>query len=481
MNISDLVKQKENRKLEFKVGLPAAEKFAKTACAFSNSQGGYLIVGLDDHGKVVGVDADKIVEYEEYLTSVIYDYCYPLIIPEIYTYTMRNKVLLVCQFYSSSQKPHYIKSKGKLNGTYVRLGSSNRLATEETLIALEREKRNFHFDSLIRYDYEVMEDQAHQLFNKLTIRLNQTGSFSFYEKLKLICCERDKYFLTNLGALFSEKKQSVFPYAKIECARFKGVKTEIFLDQATYDNDLVEAIEGAMEFIKRNIRLGATIGEIYRENKWEYPLLALREALINAVLHRDYSISGSDIKIAIFDDMLEITSPGVLMIDKEKLGFGYSELRNPHLGALFKRLEIIEQWGTGFNKIHSLMQDYPELVMEIDDESSFVQVRFIKNYFSQETAQENAETAQENAETAQENAETAQETAETAQETAQENTKKMVLELLRQNPKYTKSDLMRVLAKADGTIKEHIANLKKEGMLKRVGGTKSGHWVVTDE
>jgi predicted HTH transcriptional regulator len=106
--------------------------------------------------------------------------------------------------------------------------------------------------------------------------------------------------------------------------------------------------------------------------------------------------------------------------------------------------------------IHSLMQDYPELVMEIDDESSFVQVRFIKNYFSQEAAQETAETAQ-------------------------ENTKKMVLELLRQNPKYTKSDLMRVLAKADGTIKEHIANLKKEGMLKRVGGTKSGHWVFTDE
>lgn len=158
-------------------------------------------------------------------------------------------------------------------------------------------------------------------------------------------------------------------------------------------------------------------------------------------------------KIAIFDDMLEITSPGILMIDKEKLGFGYSELRNPHLGALLKRLEIIEQWGTGFNKVHSMRQDYPELAIEIDDESSFVQVKFIKIKRLQEAAQE----------------------------TAQENTKEMVLALLRHNPKYTKSDLMRVLAKADGTIKEHIANLKKEGRLKRVGGTKSGSWMVIDE
>ncbi|WP_395947037.1 RNA-binding domain-containing protein [Caedibacter taeniospiralis] len=108
--------------------------------------------------------------------------------------------------------------------------------------------------------------------------------------------------------------------------------------------------------------------------------------------------------------------------------------------------KVVEQWGTGFNKIHSIMQDYPELAIEIDDESSFVQVKFIKSKLTQETAQE--------------------------------NTKEMVLELLRQNPKYTKSDLMRVLAKADGTIKEHIANLKKEGRLKRVGGTKSGYWEV---
>ncbi len=81
-------------------------------------------------------------------------------------------------------------------------------------------------------------------------------------------------------------------------------------------------------------------------------MLGIREILINAVVHRDYAVQGSDIKVAIFDDMIEITSPGVLIIDKAKIGKGYSELRNPNLGSLFKKLNIIEQWGTGFQKIN---------------------------------------------------------------------------------------------------------------------------------
>lgn len=117
---------------------------------------------------------------------------------------------------------------------------------------------------------------------------------------------------------------------------------------------------------------------MYREDRWEYPLLALREIVINAVVHRDYSVLGSDIKIAIFDDMVEVTSPGVLLIDKDKLGLGYSELRNQNLGNLFKAFKIIEQWGTGYEKIQKELQKYPEMNIEIDDTSSFVQVRLVK-------------------------------------------------------------------------------------------------------
>ena len=377
-DIKQLIIQKENRKLEFKQTLPNADKIIKTAIAFSNSQGGDLIIGVADNNQLVGINDDDIINFEENISNIIYDNCSPTIIPEIYTVIVDQKILLVVHFYPSNQKPHFIKKYGKHKATFVRVGSSNRLATMEIIEELERQKRRISFDSVINYELEYKENIFVLLDKHIEQKLDTKPSLSIYEKFKLIKKERDKYFLTNLGMLFSIHKNDYFPLVKIECARFKGENTKIFLDQATFDEDIIESIENTMKFIKRNIRLGATIGEIYRQDRWEYPLLALREVIINAVVHRDYSILGSDIKVAIFDDMIEITNPGVFMIDKEKLGLGYSELRNQNLGNLFKKFQIIEQWGTGYEKIKNELKNYPEIEIEIDDESTFVQIKFVK-------------------------------------------------------------------------------------------------------
>ncbi|MBD3842629.1 MAG: putative DNA binding domain-containing protein, partial [Campylobacterales bacterium] len=366
-NIKELLTQKENRKLEFKRELPSNDKLIKTAIAFSNSQGGDLIIGVEDDGIVVGIDENNIVQYEESISSAIYDSCSPSIIPEIFSVRIEEKTVLVVHIYPSNQKPHYIKVDGKHKGTYVRVGSTNRLATLDILENLEREKRSISYDSVMLYDCEYKEGMLNQIDTHIKIRLGEKADILTYEKLKLVKKERDKYYLTNLGIWFSTIRTDYFPLLKIECARFKGTSTKVFLDQATFDGDMIEAIENSIDFIKKNIRLGATIGEIYREDRWEYPLLALREMVINAVVHRDYSVLGSDIKIAIFDDMVEITSPGVLLIDKDKLGLGYSELRNQNLGNLFKSFKIIEQWGTGYEKIQKELENYPEIDMEIDD------------------------------------------------------------------------------------------------------------------
>ena len=272
--------------------------------------------------------------------------------------------------------------------------------------------------------------------------------------MKLIVKARESCFLTNLGILFSDQKQNHFPYAKIECARFKGKTTEVFLDQATFDNDIIGAIENAMEFIKRNIKLGATIGDIYRENRWEYPLLGIREILINAVVHRDYAVQGSDIKVAIFDDMIEITSPGVLIIDKAKIGKGYSELRNPNLGSLFKKLNIIEQWGTGFQKINHELSDYPDIIFEVDDHSSFVQVKFIKRKTTQKTTQKKTRPAV--------------------------STKEKICALLQEKPELTQQSLAKLIGVSASAIKQHLADLKKSGLIERKGSDRAGYWKVSN-
>lgn len=274
-NIKELLTQKENRKLEFKRELPSNEKLIKTAIAFSNSQGGDLIIGVEDSGIVVGIDENNMVQYEESISSAIYDSCSPSIIPEIFSVRIEEKTVLVVHIYPSNQKPHYIKVDGKHKGTYVRVGSTNRLATLDILENLEREKRSISYDSVMLYDCEYKEGVLNQVDTRIKIRLGEKADILTYEKLKLVKKERDKYYLTNLGIWFSTIRTDYFPLLKIECARFKGTSTKVFLDQATFDGDMIEAIENSIDFIKKNIRLGATIGEIYREDRWEYPLLAL--------------------------------------------------------------------------------------------------------------------------------------------------------------------------------------------------------------
>ena len=186
---------------------------------------------------------------------------------------------------------------------------------------------------------------------------------------------------------------------------------------------------------------------MYREDRWEYPLLALREIVINAVLHRDYSVLGSDIKVAIFDDMIEVTSPGVLLIDKEKLGFGYSELRNQNFGNLFKKFKIIEQWGTGFEKIKTELQEYPEIKMKIDDESSFVQIKLLKI---------------------------------TSQPVTTPNTtpKEMIIAIALKKNRIKKEEMAELLGITVDGIKYHLRELAKSNILKWVGHSSSGYWKI---
>jgi len=215
--------------------------------------------------------------------------------------------------------------------------------------------------------------------------LEQTGRtivVAQLENIGLVQPERDKKYPTHAALLFSDSsaRKRYFPYAKVECARFKGKEPRTFLDQATIDEPIHAAAEPCMAFIKKNISLGSTIGEIYRKDRWEYPLEAIREALINAIIHRDYSILGSDIKVAIYDDMLEITSPGPLpdALSIEELGSGRSEIRNRVLAPVFKDLKLIEAWGTGIRKMKNELDAYSDIELVFHEVGHAFQVQFRK-------------------------------------------------------------------------------------------------------
>ena len=375
--------QPESRRLEFKESFPKGEQVARTAVAFANGAGGRMVFGVKDSPReIIGIPEGQLFTMEERITNSIFNQCAPAIVPEAYIQSAAEKTLLVVEIFPGSNKPYYIKKRGKNNGTYIRVGSTNRRASHETIEALERQHRKVSFDSLPVYDCGL-EDVNLKPFQKAYRDL--TGKPIGKNQLRnlgLLTPEREQVHSTHAALLLSDSpaRKRYFPYAKIECARFKGTDKQVFLDQASIDEPIFASIEPCMTFIKKNIALGSTIGEIYRKDRWEYPMEAIREALINAVIHRDYSILGSDIKVAIYDDMLEISSPGPLpdLLSFEDLGTGRSEIRNRVLAPIFKDMKLIEAWGSGIQKMKTELKDYPEIELVLQEAGHAFQVQFIK-------------------------------------------------------------------------------------------------------
>jgi ATP-dependent DNA helicase RecG len=376
-------KQPESRRLELKEVFPKGDQLVRTVVAFANGAGGKIVFGVrNEPREILGIPDNELFPLEEKVSNHIFDRCTPVIIPEIYIQAVEGKNLLVMEIFPGPQKPYYLKSKGKHKGTYVRIGSSNRPASQEMLESLERDKRKISFDAIPVYDLSP-EDLDLKRFKE--DYKNASGHALNKENLKnigLLVFERDTSHPTHAAVLISESpaRKHLFPYAKVECARFKGTDTKVFLDQATIEGPVYAAVKPCLAFIKKNIALSSKIGEVYREDRWEYPLEAIREAITNAIIHRDYAILGSDIKVAIFDDMLEITSPGPLpdTLPLEELGTGRSEIRNRVLAPIFKDLKLIEAWGTGIQKMRNEVSKYPEIELVLHEVGHAFQVQFRK-------------------------------------------------------------------------------------------------------
>lgn len=349
--IKELLSLDEGKTLEFKENGQSLAKILQTIIAFANTAGGRILIGVKDRTKqVVGLE-DPIKESER-MANAMADSISPLLLPDIEFYTFRKKtVLVICVPHSIG--PYYLKSKGIERGTYVRMGSTNRLADSETLAELRRLAENVSYDEL-----------PHILSNEKDLDLE------FILKLFKIAGKKiDKSKLKNMGMmttylskhypsyggllLFGKNRLKIFPDAFLKCARFSGTNRATILDHVEIEDYLTEAVDLALKFIERNIKKKAIIGRLARVDQFEYPMVALREALINAIVHSDYSIKGCTTQIAIFDDRIEITNPGGLPygLTLEKALNGVSRIRNRVIAKVFKEIHYIEQWGSGIQRI----------------------------------------------------------------------------------------------------------------------------------
>jgi ATP-dependent DNA helicase RecG len=470
-NLIDLIAQGENKTLEFKETLPKNESIAKTVVAFSNTSGGRLIIGVNDNRKIIGIADENLSELQDTIVSVIMDRCHPNILPEIYTLNIEGKLLLVIEIFKGSLLPYYLKSEGKAEGTYIRIGATNRKASIENIMELERQKRHIGFDEEINTEVDFISLDLTPLLNRFATSEKSLDQQKL-SNLKLIKTENGKTYPTNALLILL----GYFSHCTVKCARFKGVTMELFIDKKEYSGDIFEILENTQNFILNHINLRGEIKGLYRTDTYEIPLVALREALINALIHRDYTNGGRDIKVGVYDDIVNIVSPGSFpnSITAEDIAQGRSEARNKTVANIFKELGLIEQWGSGIARIKILCAENGLRETLIEEKNDYVDVEFYRPVVDatvQITGVQVKATIEDVITSA--NDQSRPITTDYDQLRPEEIT---VIKYLQSNASITRKDAKEILSIGETKIKELFNVLIEKGLIQRYGNGRSTYY-----
>jgi len=337
---------RESETLEKKSSFAAWKEIIISLSAFANKKGGKVIVGLDDQGNPTGLSIGK--DTLEEMANKIKMHTDPILYPSINVKTFGPGEIVELEIPESDNKPVFAFEKA-----YVRVGKANQKLSATEIRDLVKRYTLPDFDQrVLSQDFKTLDldvNAIHRL-NETVFHFGKIPERRIIEKLMVL----RKGKLTNAGYLCFAKKNDLIPSAVIKGARFKGKTMVHFLDMKDFKGNLIVAVNEVLDFIQRHISMGVGIGaKPARDEKWDYPLEALREAVVNAIVHRDYTDPGN-IQIRIFDDRLEIWSPGLLPKElniKSLLAENRSIPRNRGLAKIFHDIGFIEGWGTGFQRM----------------------------------------------------------------------------------------------------------------------------------
>ncbi|PWF26539.1 helix-turn-helix domain-containing protein [Ancrocorticia populi] len=337
----------EGKTLEFKRDLSSPTKPLRTVVAFANSAGGRLVIGVNDDGSVSGVE-DPLAE-EERITSLITDRISPQLVPGIDLVTLGGATVLVVDVPLSTRRPHFMKDQGPESGVYVRLGSSTRQADPALVAELERNARGVAFEDLPEpratsgdLDLEGLSE----------LRGRQTGVDDLIA-LGLAVKQGGEVVPTNAGILAACDDPTRFlPSAWVQCGRLRGPSGTDIFDQTEVHGPMPRAVDKVMEFLLKHAYKTAVFGEVKRRDVYSIPVEAIREVVVNALVHANYAERGTPIRVGFYDDRIQVDSPGLLLpgMTVESMRRA-SRLRNPSLARIFREAGIMEQWGTGVQRV----------------------------------------------------------------------------------------------------------------------------------
>ena len=457
MNFKELniiIEKGESIRTEFKTSFN--EDVIITLAAFSNSKGGVVYIGVDDNGEVRGVQLSK--ETTVQWVNEIKGKTAPAVIPDIEILTIDHKHVVAMSVIEYPVKP--VSAKGRY---YKRVGNSNHLLSVTEVVHLHLKTINSSWDFYPR-DNKTLSDISLEKVQKLIETINRRNSsaitddpLAFLRKFQLISGES----ITHACWLLFMPVTDVC--TTVELGRFSS--STLIKDSLTLNSDLFTEAEEIMDFIRKHINKQVILkGKLENEERWDYPLEALRELVLNMVLHRDYT-SSYDSVLKIFDDHIEFYNPGALPSEidlQHLLSNDYvSQPRNKLIAEVFKASGLIEKYGSGIKRVleafakHGLPQPDFQLLP-----GGFRVLVFAESYQKVTNKLGN---------------ELGDKLGDGLGDRLSDN-QKLILDTIGDNPVISLSELSKIVGISQTAIENNVAGLKNRGLLKRIGPAKGGRW-----
>lgn len=480
MLIEEILKG-ESEKIEFKENAKT-NTYIKTVVAFANGNGGKIVFGVKDNKEIVGVENEfKVMDG---IINAISDGCYPMIMPDISLHTLENKTVILVEIEGGKKKPYYLKSKGMQKGTYIRSGATTRIIEEDYVLKeLVLEGENKYFDQQVCHG-ESVGDEEIEKFCEWLEKLARKNSENDTEirkitrntllSWKVLEEKNGRIFPTNAYILLSGKENWEVS-RKIQCGVFKGETRSIFVDKKEFEGSIIMQLEKAYQYVLEKINLASDIVGIYRVDKYEIPPKSIREVIANAVIHRSY-LEPNDIQVALYDNRLEITSPGMLLsgVNVKRMKEGYSKLRNRAIASVFAYVNIIEKWGSGIPRIMNEIREYglqePEFIIF---ENDFRVNIYRKNY---NTTQSTQGSTQNRINTTQDISKKEKLDVKNLTETD-----KTIINTIINNPEMSQKQIADNLNWTVNKVKYYMKKFKQKNILKYEGTSQNGKWEIQEE
>lgn len=431
------------------------DEIKKEIIAFANSNGGRLYIGVRDDGEVVGIDDPDKVSLQ--ISNMVRDAIKPDVTMFLHYETIEEagKKIVVVDIQRGTDRPYYLAKKGmRPEGVYVRQGYSSVPATDTAIRRMIKETDGDRFEVMRSLNQELTFEAVKKEFE---LRKVEFGPQQM-RTLKLI--DQDNLY-SNLALLLSD--QCVHT---IKVAVFQGKDQMIFKDRREFSGSLMKQMNGVYDFIDFRNQTRATIEKLQRIDVRDYPEIAVRESLLNLLVHRDYSFSASAF-IRIYEDRIEFVSVGGLMpgIELEDIMEGISVCRNQDLANVFYRLHLIEAYGTGMEKImkaYEGMKEKPE-------------IQTTKNAFKIILPNINAKYTLENSSvwTTKTDTNSIMET-----EASLSEAEEKILEYVREHGVITKNDVISLLEVSASTASRTLRKMVKNSLLKQNGKARSTNYTI---